>query len=303
MLRAIAIVVWLAVVLQIFGLAQPMLDALDAIAITFGGTRISLLALAQGVMTLSIAIVVTLWASRLAENKVMGLAAVDVTMRVMLSKLLRAIVLFVALLIALPMLGIDLTALSVFSGALGVGLGLGLQKIASNYLSGFIILLDRSVRIGDVITVGGRSGAVTKMTSRFIVVRGIDGTEALIPNDELITHIVVNQTYSDRQTRAAIVVVVAANADVDQALAAMLQVAEAHPRVLEQPMPTATVKGWTDRGIELELGVWFIHPAGAVAAELRLSVWRALRAHGIEFAAAVRGVLPELGKTPSDSNT
>ncbi len=284
LIRAIATVIWIGVALQILGLLPDLLKLLEDMALTIGRTRISVLDVLQGSLSILIALVGALWVSRLIEEKVMGADSVDITMRVMFAKLTKAILLVVAILLALPALGIDLTALSVFGGALGVGLGLGLQKIASNYLSGFIILLDRSVKIGDVVTIDGRSGVLTQMTSRYVVVRGGDGTEALIPNDTLITATVINQTYSDRQARASVAVTVDAAADVDRALALMTDAAAQHPQVLRRPAPVASIRGWTDFGLQLELGVWYEQPAGPVAADLQLSIWRAFRDHGIAFA-------------------
>ena len=284
LVRAIATAVWIGVALHVLGILPDLVRSFDDIAMTIGKTRISLLDVLHGSLSILIALVGALWASRLIENKVMRADSVDINMRVMFAKLTRAILMVVALLLALPALGIDLTALSVFGGALGVGLGLGLQKIASNYVSGFIILLDRSVKIGDAVTVDGRSGVLTQMTSRYVVVRGGDGTEALIPNDTLITTTVINQTYSDRQVRASVVVTVNAAADVDRALALMTEAAAQHPEVLRRPAPNACVRHWTDYGLQLELGVWYEQPAGPVAADLQLALWRAFRAHGIAFA-------------------
>lgn len=290
-IRIIATVVWVGMALHLLGLAPAVLEFLDAIALSIGKTRISLLDILQGTLSVAIALVVGLWASRFAENRVMGAESVDINMRVMFAKLVRAVCMVIALLVALPAVGIDLTALSVFGGALGVGLGLGLQKIASNYVSGFIILLDRSVKIGDSVTIDGKSGVLTHMTSRYVVVRGGDGTEALVPNDTLITSTVINQTYSDRQARASVVVTVDAKADVDRALALMTEVASQHPQVLRRPAAGAAIRAWTDYGLQLELGIWYEQPAGPVASDLQLAVWRAFRDHGIALASP-RGTPP-----------
>jgi small-conductance mechanosensitive channel len=283
-IRIIATVVWVGAALHLLGLAPAVLEFLDTIALSIGKTRISMLDVLQGTLSVAIALVVGLSLSRFAEQRVMGADSVDINMRVMFAKLVRAVCMVIALLVALPAVGIDLTALSVFGGALGVGLGLGLQKIASNYVSGFIILLDRSVKIGDSVTIDGRSGVLTHMTSRYVVVRGGDGTEALVPNDTLITSTVINQTYSDRQARASVVVTVDARADVDRALVLMTEAAAQHPQVLRRPAPGAAIRAWTDNGLQLELGVWYEQPAGAVAADLQLAVWRAFRDHGIALA-------------------
>src|SRR5262249_6479919 len=155
----------------------------DDIALTVGKQRISLLLVLQALLSVAITLLAAMWFSRVIEVRVMGAESVDISLRVMLSKLTRAVAGLAAFLIVFPVLGIDLTVLSVFGGAVGVGLGLGLQKIASNYVSGFIILLDRSIRMGDMVTVDSRYGKLVKMTARYVVLRGLDGTESIIPND------------------------------------------------------------------------------------------------------------------------
>jgi small-conductance mechanosensitive channel len=166
----------------------------------------------------------------------------------------------ISILIVLPVLGIDLTVLSVFGGALGVGLGLGLQKIASNYVSGFIILLDRSIRIGDWITADNHYGEVKQITTRYTVVRSQSGVEAIIPNDTLITSTVLNNTYADKQLRLAVKVSVAYSSDIEAVLALLAEIANRHPRVLKEPAPNALVIALGDNGIDLELGFWIEDP-------------------------------------------
>jgi small-conductance mechanosensitive channel len=167
-----------------------------------------------------------------------------------------------------------------------VGLGLGLQKIASNYVSGFIILLDRSVRIGDNITVDNRSGQVTEITTRYVVLKSPDGTEALIPNDTLVTSTVVNQSYTDRKLRVAIPVQVSYRSDLEQAMAILVDAARRQPRVLADPEPSVALKEFADSGINLELGAWISDPEegriGLVSA-INLEIWREFRRQGIEI--------------------
>lgn len=167
------------------------------------------------------------WTGRVLEARLLAAHSLDMTLRVMLTKLLRAVLVLFALLVALPALGIDLTALSVFGGALGVGLGFGLQKIASNYISGFIILFDRSVKIGDQVSVDSRAGEVTAMTSRYVVVRSLDGAEAIIPNETMITSTVVNHSYSDRKVCVTIPVQISYRSDLDAATQVLIEAARA----------------------------------------------------------------------------
>ena len=183
-------------------------------------------------------------------------------------------------------MGIDLTVLSVFGGMLGVGIGFGLQKIAANYISGFIILLDRSVSIGDVVTIGEHSGTLTRMTARYVVVRGMGGLEAIIPNETIITSTVVNHSFTDRKVRVALQVQVAYATDLDAARKIMIDVATAIPRVLKDPEPGALITGFADSGINLELGVWIDDPDQGLAAlrsDLYAGIWQAFRRDGIEI--------------------
>ena len=177
-------------------------------------------------------LLLALWAGAALEARLLRAEALHSSLRVVFARLARAVLLVAAVLVVLPLIGVDLTVLSVFGGALGVGLGLGLQKIASNYLSGFIILLDRSIRLGDMITVDGHYGEVTRITTRYMVVRTLTGVEAIIPNDTLVTSTVLNHSYTDKRVRLAVRVQVAYGTDVPEALELLIDVARRHPRVL-----------------------------------------------------------------------
>ena len=152
-------------------------------------------------LSVAITVVIALWAGRTIEARLLDARGMDLNFRIVLSKLVKTLLVIIAILIALPAVGIDITVLSVFGGAVGVGLGLGLQKIAANYVSGFVILLDRSISPGALVTIDGRYGEVTKLTARYVVVKGVDGTEAIIPNETVITSVVVNHSYSDRSVQ------------------------------------------------------------------------------------------------------
>jgi len=195
--------------------------------------------------------------------------------------------------VVLPLIGVDLTVLSVFGGALGVGLGLGLQKIASNYVSGFIILLDRSIRLGDMITADGHYGEVTRITTRYVVVRALTGVEAIIPNDMLVTTTVQNHSYSDRSVRLMVKVQVAYDTDMAEALKVLEGVARGHPRVLKDPEPTAQVLILADSGVDLELGFWIKDPERGsqnVRSDVSLALLAEFRARGIEIPVPQREV-------------
>ncbi len=226
------------------------------------------------------------WVGRMLEARLLAAHSVDMTLRVMLTKLLRAVLVLFALLVALPAVGIDLTALSVFGGALGVGLGFGLQKIASNYISGFIILLDRSVKIGDQVSVDNRVGEVTAMTSRYVVVRSLDGAEAIIPNETMITSTVVNHSYSDSKVCVTIPVQISYRSDLDAATQVLVEAARAHPRALQDPAPGVLIMAFADNGINLELGVWIDDPEHGKAtlrSDIYRVVWREFQARNIEI--------------------
>jgi small-conductance mechanosensitive channel len=190
------------------------------------------------------------------------------------------------MLIALQAIGLDLTILSVFGGALGVGIGLGLQKLASNYIAGFVILMDRSIRLGDLVTVSDRQGVVTSVTSRYCVVRSLDGVEAIVPNETLVTTTVLNHSFSAKDVRVAIVIPVAYGTDLERALAVLCEVARDHPRVDSEPAraPAAFIVRFGENGIDLELGVWIRDPENGqlnVKSEINLAVWKAFQAAGI----------------------
>jgi small-conductance mechanosensitive channel len=191
-----------------------------------------------------------------------------------------------AVLIALPLVGIDLTVLSVFGGAVGVGIGFGLQKIAANYISGFIILLDRSISPGALITIDNRYGAVTRLTGRYIVLRSLDGTEAIIPNETVVSSTVVNHSYSDNVVRVEIPVQISYQSDIEQALQLMQQAAWHHPRVVKKPEPVALVLAFADSGINLELYAWIADPEGGkgnLRSDIYRELWKLFKANGIEI--------------------
>ena len=233
----------------------------------------------------ALTLVATLWVSGLVEQRLLSLPATDMSMRVVLSKAVRAVMIVVGVLIALRAIGFDLTLLSVFGGALGVGIGLGLQKLASNYIAGFTILLDRSIRLGDMVTVDGRQGLVSKVTSRYVVVRSLDGVEAIVPNETLVTTTVLNHSYTSREARMAITINVAYDADIAKALALMEAEARTQPRVMTAPNgPMAFLARFGESGVELELGVWIADPENgqlALRSVLNQGILAAFRANGI----------------------
>lgn len=181
---------------------------------------------------------------------------VSLSLRLAVAKGLQALAVLLAILVALPIVGIDLTVLSVFGGAIGVGLAFGLQKVASNYVSGFIILLERAIRVGDLVTVDNRHGVITGIHARYTVVRSLDGTEALLPNEMFIIQAVVNHTFSDTKSSLRIPVNVAYDTNVDNLDALLTSIALSHPRVLKDPPPAMLVRALGENGVDVELTVW-----------------------------------------------
>jgi small-conductance mechanosensitive channel len=263
-----------------------ILALLDDISFHVGKHRLSVLLIMQGVLAFTASMLLALWLASSLETRIMEATALDINQRVILSKISRTVLILVGVLIVLPMVGVDITLLSVFGGALGVGLGLGLQKIASNYISGFIILLDRSLHIGDVVSVDNRKGEVTSLTTRYVVLKSDDGTESLIPNDTFITSAVVSQTYSNRRIRLILPFRVSYTSNVELALSIMLDAAQKRPQVLADPEPVVHLKEFVDSGINLELIIWVEDPEGGVLrlrSNLNLEIWAEFQKNGIEI--------------------
>ncbi len=300
LMRVIAVTVWVGFAVYIAGLLPDLLRFLDSLGFSVGKHRISLFLILRGLASVLATLLIALWVGRLIEVRAMAATDLDINLRVMISKLAQALLVLAAILFALPAVGIDLTVLSVFGGALGVGLGFGLQKIASNYISGFIILLDRSVSLGDLVTIDNHTGQLTKMTARYVVVRSLTGVESIIPNDTLITSTVINQSYTDKNVRQAIGLQVGYDCSPEQAMRLMIDAAAAQPRILKDPAPKAFLTRFADSGIELELGFWVDDPqAGtqALKSDLQLAIWRTFREHRIEIPYPQRVV--RLASTPA----
>jgi len=290
--RVISYGIWAIMLLHFTGVLPGLWDELDAMEIPLGARHVSVFELLKGAVVVILTIAATLWLSGLIEQRLQRAARMDSSVRVVVSKVLRAMLLVVGLLIALQAVGIDLTLLTVFGGALGVGIGLGLQKLASNYIAGFTILLDRSIRLGDVITVDNRFGVVAKLTSRYVIVRSLDGVEAVVPNETLVTTTVLNHSYTNRDVRVGLTVQVSYDSDIELALKLMEAAGSAESRVLKTPnAPAAFIARFLDNGIELELGVWINDPEngqGNLRGGINRAIWTSFRANGIKIASAPR---------------
>ena len=282
----ISTVIWLVLVLHLMGWLPATRALIDQAALTIGGSRISLLMVLELVMLVTAAFTILLWLAEVINQKVKKSRSISPSMQVGLVKFSKFFLVTVAFLVALNAAGINMSSLAVFGGALGVGLGLGLQRIASNFISGFILVLDRSVKPGDLITVGENFGRVEQLNSRYVVLRNRQGVDSLIPNEHLIINEVTNWSYADPNVRLDIDVQVSYNDDPEHAMALMLECAFASPRVLKDPEPTIRLLAFAENGIHLQLRVWIgdlENGRGAVKSDINRAVWHQFKKHGISF--------------------
>lgn len=284
--KTFAALVWSVVALHILGWLPALIDVLEAVSFSMGSQKLTLWMVVQGLVMVLLTVLVALWVAGLLERRIVVASGLDANMRTVLTRITKAVLIVVAVLVALPMVGIDLTTLSVFGGALGVGLGFGLQKIAANYVSGFIILLDRSIRIGNLITVGNDRGVVREITTRYTVVKAGNGVESIIPNETLVGSVVQNETFSDTKVSLPISIQVGYEVDVERALAILVEVAGAHPRVLAEPPPKAFLVGFGENGIDLRLLCWIADPEEGtlgITSAINLELWRRFKREGISI--------------------
>ena len=308
--RVIAWIAWIVVALHITGLLPEVIEALDDIGFTLGKqkTRVTLLLVLQALAAIAVTMTIAMWLARVTAGRVLAAQNVEMSTRVVIVKIVNTVAIVVAVMVALPMAGIDITALSVFGGALGVGLGFGLQKVAASYVSGFIVLIERSLRIGDVITVENRRGVVQSIESRYTVIKAGDGTETIIPNETLITKDVIHHTYTDPKVATVLSVTVAYETDVEHACHVLAEVGRRNARVIGDPAPHARVVALGDNGIQMELTVWISDPErgeSELRSELLKDVLRTFRSEGIEIPYPRREIrviaTPEMANSPDAS--
>lgn len=291
--KLVSLIVWVVMVLTVLGIQDDALDWMASVRFRIGTSHISLLSLANAVSWVCVTMVVAIWAGSALEDRLMRATTLDANLRVVLARVGRALLVFAAVLFSLSIVGIDITVLGVFGGALGVGLGFGLQKIASNYVSGFIILIDRSLHLGDTIDVSGLAGKVTQIRTRYTVVRGLDGVETLIPNEKLITDVVQNRSSYLTRGYVKAAVQVAYDTDLDFAMALLARAAQGVDRVLADPAPTPYLVSFGSDGIDLELGFWVADAAtgtAGVRSAVNVNIWRLFGEHGISIPFAQREV-------------
>jgi small-conductance mechanosensitive channel len=285
LVRVVNIGLWITLALHLAGILPEIREALDALSITLGKQRLSGWTLLKGVASIAVTLLLALWISSLLESRLMR-SPLDASLRLVFTRLLRSVVLLVAVLTALQMVGIDLTVLSVFGGALGVGLGLGLQKIAANYVSGFVILLERSLRVGDNVRVEAFQGQIIDIKTRYTLVRSAGGTDSIVPNEMLIANRIENLSYNDPNVWLSTTVGVSYDTDVEQALALIKEAAQSVPRVLHSPAPSAVLDAFGDSALNITVGYWIADPENGtlgVRGQVNLAIWHALKAHDIEI--------------------
>lgn len=282
----IAITAWIIAALNIVGLLENTIDMLDGAAFTFGQVNISVLTVVQGLIAFGVLLWVTTIAAQLIEGRIKSSPNLTPSIKVLSTKLVRIVLAIVAVVFALKIVGIDLTAFAIFGGAIGVGLGFGLQKIFANLVSGFILLLDKSIKPGDVIAIADHYGRVDSLGARYVSVLTRDGIEHLIPNEELITTRVENWSYSQDLLRIRKTIGIHYKSDVRKAIALCLEAAEETPRILKEPAPVCHLQEFADSAVNLEVRFWIDDPMNGranVVSTLQLTIWDKFHEHGIEI--------------------
>jgi small-conductance mechanosensitive channel len=301
--RLVSIAAWLVAALSIVGQLDPTIDALDSVSVVFGGLRLTpLLVIKLGVL-LAFALWVTNIASNFAENQITRAGDLTPSIQVLLIKIVRLGLMVLAVTMTLSAVGIDLSALAIFSGAAGVGIGFGLQKIIANFISGIILLADKSVKPGDLVTIGDSSGRISAMKTRYISVAAGDGREFLIPNEDLVTQKVTNWTYTDKNT--LVKVNFGTNYDADPRMVCKLavEIASAHPRATKGKTPNCILTEFTEAGMKFSLTFWIPDPDGMdnVKSDVMLSLWDAFKREGIRVPYPVREIRVRGGALPVEN--
>ena len=284
--RALALVAWSVAALNIVGWLGQSIELLKYIGTDFGSVRVSLFTVLKGMFALGVLLWVSNVMSTLFENRIKMIPDLTPSVQTLFAKLFKLTVMFIAVVVAISAVGIDMTAFAVIGGAVGVGIGLGLQKIVANLISGIILLMDKSIKPGDVIAVANYYGRVDSLGARYVSVTTRDGIEHLIPNEELIVNRVENWSHSNNLYRIRLAVGVHYKTDIEQAMALCLAAASSAERVLQSPGPVCLLHGFGDSAIELELRFWIDDPMSGRAnlnSEILMRIWRSFKDNGIEI--------------------
>ena len=301
--RLVSISAWLLAALSIVDKLEPVMTALDSVSITLAGLRLTPLVL----INFGVILVIALWLvniiSNFAESRITQSADLTPSIQVLLVKMIRLSLMIFAVVVAMGAVGINLSALAVFSGAIGVGIGFGLQKIVANFISGIILLVDKSVKPGDLVTIGDSSGRISAMKTRYISVAAGDGREFLIPNEDLVTQRVTNWTYTDKNTLVKIAF--ATNYDADPRLVVKLAIATAAaaPRAIKGRPPNCILTEFAEAGMKFSLTFWIADPDGMdnVRSEVMLTLWDAFKHEGIRVPYPVREIRVRGGALPVET--
>ena len=299
--KTVSWLAWGGVVLWITGVLPSFVEALDDVHWKMGASTVSLATILEGAIVAGLVLMVTLWVSSAIESKLLkGATGQQLSWRKAASNIVRAALVFVGLLMALSAVGIDLTALSVLGGAIGVGLGLGLQKLAANYVSGFVILAERALRIGDTVKVDGFEGRITDITTRYTVMRALNGRESIVPNEMMITQRVESATLADSRMALSTVVQVGYDTDIDALVPQVLALMPGIARVIADPKPGVQLSAFASDGLELTISFWIADPengTGSVKSDVNMALLRLFNRLGVEipFPQRVVRVMPVAG--------
>jgi small-conductance mechanosensitive channel len=304
----LTLLIWLAIAAEYLGWLDPIIRTMDSIGVAAGKSRITLWSILKLLFTLTLFVLVAAWISRWVERRLKRLNTLAPSTRIGIAKFANAFLIALSILMGLNAAGVDLTALTVLTGAIGLGLGFGLQSIAANFVSGFVLLLDRSIKPGDVISLSGQSGTSTEnfgwvqeLRGRYVVVRDRDGVEMLVPNQQLISNAVINWSYTDPRIRLKLPVRVSYRDDPELALQILLTACKGQARVLPDPAPVSRLMHFSDSGIELELRFWISDPqegVNNVRSEVNRAIWRLFKEHKITIPVAQHDV--RMHSAPSD---
>ena len=296
-----SLLIWFAIAAQYLGWLDPIIDTLDTIGITAGKTRVTVWSVLKLLFILTIFMLVAVWLSRWVERRVKRLKNIAPSTRIGIAKFANAFLIALSILMGLNAAGVDLTALTVLTGAIGLGLGFGLQSIAANFVSGFVLLMDRSIKPGDVISLSGQSGTSTEnfgwvqeLRGRYVVVRDRDGVEMLVPNQQLISNAVINWSYTDPRIRLKLPVRISYRDDPELALQLLLKACDGQTRVLRDPPPVSRLMHFTESGIELELRFWISDPqegVNNVRSEVNRAIWRLFKENKVIIPVAQREII------------
>jgi small-conductance mechanosensitive channel len=287
--RVFSWVMWVGVVLWLVGALPAVLAEMDAIQFAFGKGKTSLRTLIEGFLSAGLVMILALWVSAAIEAQVLREAVADLSLRKITGGIIRGVLLLLGLIFALSAVGVDLTALSVLGGGLGVGLGLGLQRLASNYVSGIVILLERSLQIGDKVRLDNFEGTISDIKTRYTIIHALNGREAIVPNEKLINERVENLSSADTTTQVTSEIRVSSASDVEQVRSILRDAALTVRRVMSKPEPEVYLTSLGRDGLSFTLGFFINDPDDGqmnVKSEVNFAVWRALREAGVELAPA-----------------